>query len=192
MWKFFNGKEVFKNYRGQWDDLNSKIDNHVLLDSKFWEALVHQFSNDKTLLGICDSREYPGMALVTNDRLGMWSTFQPSQAPIGPILLGNSENIEGQLKDILRSLPGYALGLGVTQQDPSFGYFHSLGTHEAVEVKDYLTTSRISVHEEFEQYWNARGNDLRTNIRKRLRRLEREGLNVSLDIYSDPEEMSRC
>ncbi len=192
MWKFFNGQEVFRNYRQQWDDLNSKIDNHVLLDSKFWEALLHQFSNEKTLLGVCDSHEFPGMALVESDGLGMWSTFQPSQAPIGPILLGNSENIEGQLKEILRGLPGYALGIGITQQDPSFGYLNTIEAHDAVEMKDYVTTSRISVREDFEQYWNARGNDLRTNVRKRLRRLEREGFSVFLDIHSVPEEMGRC
>ncbi|WP_447969908.1 GNAT family N-acetyltransferase [Nitrospira sp. M1] len=191
-WTFYKGQEVFERYQEQWDKLNATIDNHVLLDSKFWGALVQFFSNEKTLLGISESREYPGMVLVENVGLGMWSTFQPSQAPIGPILLGNPANIEAQMRGILTSLPGYALGLGVTQQDPSFGHFHTLETHQTVEMKSYMKTARIHIEGDFERYWEARKNDVRSTVRKRLRRLEREGIGVSIDVHRAPEDMQRC
>ncbi|GJL63546.1 MAG: hypothetical protein NPIRA04_22000 [Nitrospirales bacterium] len=190
-WTFYKGHEVFQNYQEQWDNLNANTDNHVLLDSKFWGALIKYFSNEKTLLGISNNREYPGMVLVENVGLGMWSTFQPSQAPIGPILLGNPRNIEEQMRGILKSLPGYALGLGVTQQDPHFGVFDAVETHERVEVKSYMKTARIPIHGDFETYWNKRANDLRGNVRKRLRRLEREGLCPSIDVLQVPEDMRR-
>ena len=192
IWKFYKAQEAFERYQEQWDCLNEAIDNHVLLDSKFWGTLVQSFADEKTLIGISESSECPGMALVENVGFGMWRTFQPPQAPIGPILLGNPENIEGQLQAILRSLPGYALVLGVTQQDPNFGHMNSVGTHMNVEMKSYVKTARIKVQGAFDQYWSARGNDLKVNIRKRLRRLEREGIRVTLDVYQSQTDIKQC
>ncbi len=191
-WTFHNAKEGFQQHRAQWDDLNSRIDNHILLDSKFWEVLVEFFSNEKTLLAISHNSEYPGIALLENVGYGMWGTFQPSQAPLGPILLGNPENIEGQLKELLQCLPGYALGIGVTQQDPSFSHFNSLRVHRAAEVKNYVKTARISVQGNFDEYWASRGNDLKRNVRKRLNRLEREGIRTDTTVHQTPEEMKHC
>ena len=191
-WKFFPAQESFSRYQEQWDQLNASIDNHVLLNSEFWKSLLTFFSHNQTLLGVSESKEYAGMVLVENVGLGMWSTFQPPQAPIGPILLGNPNNIEGQLRAILRSLPGYALGLGITQQDPSFGHVNAVGIHKTVELKSYVKTARIGLQEDFEQYWNERGSDLKVNIRKRLKRLEREDIRVTLDVHHSPMDVEQC
>ncbi len=191
-WKFHKAQDVFEKYQDEWDELNSTIDNHILLDSKFWGTLVQLFADENTWLGISEDSTFPGMTLIENMGLGMWRTFQPPQAPIGPLLLGNPNDIEGQLGTLLRGLPGYAIGLGVTQQDPNFGHVNSIRSSSTVEIKDYVQTARIRVEGDFEEYWNTRGSDLKVNMRKRLRRLEREGIRVSLDAFQSPVDVAEC
>ncbi len=191
-WKFLPAAEVFADYQEQWDCLNQSIDGHILLDSTFWTSLIQFFSTPETLLGISESPEYPGMVLVEKVNQGMWSTFQPPQAPIGPILLGNSNNVVAQIRSMLSSLPGFAFSLAVMQQDPKFGFFHSVVEHHAVEKKDYVKTARIGADGDFETYWSSRGNDLKSSVRKRLRRLEREGVEVSLGVDYEPGAVERC
>ena len=191
-WIFHKAQDVFDQYQDAWDELNKTIDNHVLLDAKFWGTLVQLFADENTLLGISENSQYPGMILVKSTGIGRWSTFQPAQAPIGPILLGNPDDIEGQIRTLLQSLPGYAIGLGITQQDPSFGHVNSVRASQTIEIQDYIQTARIRVEGGFNEYWKTRGSDLKVNMRKRLRRLEREGIRVSLEAYQSPSNVTQC
>ena len=192
-WKFLNAKECFQRYQGQWDKLNEEMDNHVLLDSKFWEFLIKFFSDKKKiLLGISESLEYPGMALFEYSGYGMWRTFQPSQAPMGPILLPNKNNIKVQLNSLLRSFPVLGLGLGILHQDPHYTCFDSLLTQKNVETVYFMDTARIPLQGEFEAYWNLRSKSLKESMRKQNRRLQKEGISVHLDVYEVPADINQC
>ncbi|MGB0909848.1 MAG: GNAT family N-acetyltransferase [Nitrospirales bacterium] len=181
-WVFLKGQEVFPMHREQWDALNSSIHNHILLDSDFWIPLVRLFGHDELYLGISDSREYPGMILVEQVGSGQWRTFQPAQAPLGPMLLANPENVEVQLRVLLRSLPGLALSMGITQQDPDYSVLRQSHNGSKLEFLDYITTPRISVFDTFEVYWKARGKDLVGNLARRRKRLNEQGVKVSLSV----------
>src|SRR5262249_34302110 len=117
-WKFKPAAGLFDEAAKDWDSLNARAGNHLLLDSRFVGPLLRNFDQSKVMLGInCDSSS-PGMALVTKKNIGIWETFQPSQAPIGLIVLGYRDETGEGLLDFVRSLPGYALGFAVLQQDP--------------------------------------------------------------------------
>ena len=191
-WKFLDAQKHFERHQDAWDELNRAIDGHILLSSAFWKPLVRYFPSKSLLLGIAENKQYPAMILVEQTGLGMWRTFQPAQAPIGPILLGNQEKVEWQIHEILKGLPGLALAFGVTQQDQHFGPFRFFSQNPCAEKMDYITTARISVDGDFEQYWDARGKDLKVNMRKRLRRLDRDGLEVHLDVYEASQDMKSC
>jgi hypothetical protein len=58
----------------------------------FLEPLLRHFGNSpRTLLGVCNEKKNPGLVLIEKTKLGFWQTFQPSQAPIALIVLGNHE-----------------------------------------------------------------------------------------------------
>ena len=181
-WKFLKGQEVFLSHRERWDALNASIDNHILLDSDFWGPLVRLFGHDELYLGISGSSEYPGMILVEHVGSGQWRTFQPSQAPLGPVLLANPSNIERQMSVLVRSLPCFALAVGVTQQDPDYTVIRPDRGYRTLEFLDYITISRISLVDTFEAYWKLRGKDLVGNLTRRKKRLDEQGVKMSLAV----------
>ncbi len=179
-WKFLKGREAFQSHREQWDALNAAINNHILLDSDFWDPLVRLFGHEELYLGISETSEYPGMILVEHVGQGQWKTFQPSQAPLGPILLWNPSNIEQQMSELVRSLPGFAFAVGVSQQDPDYTVIRPDRGYRTLEFLDYITIPRISLVETFEVYWKLRGKDLVGNLARRRKRLGEQGVEMSL------------
>ena len=55
---------------------------------------------------------------------------------------------------------------------------------------DYIDTARISLASSFEAYWNARGKNLRSNLKKQRKRLQQEGFATRLQVSRTPEEMA--
>jgi hypothetical protein len=190
-WVFHSAKS-FDDYRARWDALNQSCGNHILLDSIFVGSLVRHFASDSTLLGISEGEENPGMVLLHKVRPGFWQTFQPSQAPLGLILLKDGCAIEERMARLIRCLPGCSLGFSVTQQDPDFTAFQNLNPSRKVETIKYIDTPRITLNGTFEQYWHGRGRDLTRNVARRLRRTAEEGMKMELAIVRDSDSVARC
>jgi hypothetical protein len=191
-WLFRKASESFEQYRDTWDELNREQGNHLLLDSMFVGPLVRHFASERTLLGISNDPKNPGMALVERSRKGFWHTFQPSQAPLGLVLLTNRENAAEQIYALVRCLPGYALGFSVLQQDPDFTIFEKLVHDFRIDLLEYIKTSRLTLTGIFEDYWFSRGRDLVTNLEKRRRRLEKEGIQLQLVADRAPNRVVEC
>ena len=81
---------AFEAHRELWDSLNRRNADHPLLDSGFVEGLLRDFGSKGTRLAVSLDRDRPGMALVERKSLGSWQTFQPSQAPLGLIMMGDA------------------------------------------------------------------------------------------------------
>ena len=190
-WSFKLASEAFPYYRKMWDDLNRAHGNHLLLDSMFIEPLLRHFGNSRTLLGVCNEKKNPGLVLIEKTKLGFWQTFQPSQAPIGPLVLGNHEAVLDQMERLLLNLPGFAMGFSVTQQDPDFTPLN-VQENEKVKVLNYITTSKITLKGTFEEYWKGRGKNLRQNLAKQHRRLEETGTDINLLVTRDSRGVAEC
>ena len=149
-WVFRRAQESFDCYKAVWDDLNRARGSHILLDSIFVGALIRHFASREALLGISENGKNPGMVLVDRPHKGLWRSFQPSQGPLGLILLGNKEGVLEQIRELVHDLPGYPLGFSVTQQDPDFTVFSDLSGVESVESLEYITTSRIVINGKFD------------------------------------------
>jgi Acetyltransferase (GNAT) domain len=191
-WIFRNARDAFDEHRERWDEINKKSSNHVVLDSTFVSALVRHFASDQTLLGISNDRNRLGMLIVDKVRPGFWQTFQPSQGPMGLMLLENEDVVEQQISELIRQLPGYSLGLAVTQQDPDFTAFKNLRNCRKIEIVDYITTPRITLSGTFEDYWRNRGRDLTRNVARRLRRATEEKIDFELVAVRDAGNVARC
>ena len=190
-WVFESAYKTFDQYREMWDGLNRSQGDHLLLDSMFVGPLVRYFGSTETLLGISNDHKNPGMVLVDSVRKGFWQTFQPSQGPLGLILLGNRSEVVGQIEELIRSLPRYALGFGVLQQDPDFTAFGSLNPSKKIEILDYIKTPRLTLRGTFEDYWKSCGRNLVHNLSRQRRRLAEQGVQLELFVDRDPNDVGK-
>ena len=188
-WTFQPAQKAFATSRGRWDELNRQSSHHVLLDSDFVDPVLKHFGDDRVILASRNGSNR-GMALLQNNGKGAWQTFQPSQAPIGLIQLSETDNHGDELLQITRCLPGYALQLSVLQQDPDHTSFPQPNATPHVEPLDYIQTARITLSGTFDEYWKARGTNLRHNLARRRRRMAEKGYALELIAVRDPGQVA--
>jgi CelD/BcsL family acetyltransferase involved in cellulose biosynthesis len=193
-WRLLPAAKAFEHYRGDWDALNRAHHNHALLDSRFVAPLVRHFGNDKVMLAVANHSQQNGMAMVVPTALGVWQTFQPSQAPICLLNLGKDADSDEALRGLLCSLPGYAVQLGVLQQDPDYPTAASQhlpegGQREGIDTVEYIPTARLRLEGTFDDYWKTRSGNLRHNLKRQMKRLEEGGQRLELLEMRDPELM---
>jgi len=193
-WSVYAASEAFDRHREAWDALNRASGNHVLLDAGFVAILIRHFGHPGLKLAVSQDPERPGLILVEPVRGGFWSTFQPSQAPLGLALLGSRQDVSGQMQRLIRALPGYALGLAVLQQDPDFTCFGELraggATGSRVEVVEYIRTARLTLSGSFEDYWGSRDRRWARDLARQRRRLADRGARLELQVSRDARDVA--
>jgi len=159
------------------------------LESAFVALLVDAFGSGRERLAVCSEQgRVVALALVTPRGRGVWETFQPSQLPLGAWVMRQQIAWQPALAGLVRTLPGLALGVGITQQDPML-----LGRPEPdgnLQTLDYVQTAWIDVTGTFDAYWNGRGKNLRQNMRKQRQKLAEEGVDARLDVLADPADVA--
>ncbi len=191
-WIFEPAATGFERRASEWDALNREHGNHILLDSRFVSTLIRCFATPATLLGVSIRPGARGIALLERGRFGFASTFQPSQSPLGLILLESADLAIPMSLDLLRCLPGYALGVSILQQDPDCTLFPSDRLPRTAERVDYIDTGRLRVEGTFQDYFHARGKNLTHNLSRQRRRLAEEGRSIKLRIVRDPDRAADC
>jgi CelD/BcsL family acetyltransferase involved in cellulose biosynthesis len=175
----------FTYHRDAWNRLNSAEPNSALLHSDFIEPLLKVFGGGNERMAIYGNITDPQvMALLVPRRFGVWETFQPSQLPVGPWLNSAALPLDQLLQQLSRALPGLALILSITQQDPDFYERPENSAH--LITLDHIPTAKVRVEGNFEQYWSQRGKNLRHNLNRQRNRLQRENVTVRLETLTDP------
>jgi hypothetical protein len=159
------------------------------LQNAFVALLLDAFGTGREHLAICSEQgRAVALALVANRGRGVWETFQPSQLPLGAWVMRPDVAWHHVLASLARTLPGIALGVGITQQDPMLlGRPQSNGT---LQTLDYVQTAWIDVAGTFDAYWSGRGKNLRQNMRKQRQKLAEEGIDTRLDVLTDPADVA--
>lgn len=187
IWKICPAAD-FANFRNQWQTLNAEGMASPLLDADFVAPLLREFGNGKEVLAYCEhAGQMQAMTILTSKRRGVWETFQPSQAPIGIWLQRPELDVKPLLSSLLRKLPGFPLVAGLTQQDPQL--LQRPQDHGAIRTLDYIQTAKISLKGSFDEYWDARGKNLKQNMKKQRNKLEKEGVALRLHVATSPEEV---
>ena len=186
-WIFLPANE-FEQYAVAWDELNGAGYNSPLLNSRFLLASLQAFKSGKKMLAILGNIDRPEvMAVLAQGHNQTWDTFQPSQAPIGFWLMRLGMDVEVTLNSLLHALPGFPLVLGITQQDP---LLIPRPPHSALLLTfDYIPTAHIALNNDFESFWQARGKNLRQNMRTVRNRLEKNALSYELKCITDPAKV---
>ncbi|SFU47612.1 GNAT family N-acetyltransferase [Pseudoduganella namucuonensis] len=173
----------------RWNELNAASVASPLLDAAFVAPLLDHFGTGRELLAICErGGRTVAMALLAPRGKGVWASFQPAQQPLCMWLSVPDEPLAPLLDGLLRALPGLPLLLGLTQCDPQLAPRPSAGARQ--RTLDYIDTARITLGGGYDAYWEARGKNLRANLKKQRNRLEREGVATRLQLSGAPEEMA--
>lgn len=172
-----------------WDGLNAVTTKLPIMDAEFLLALLEHFGTggERLVLGHLHGQA-AAAAIVAKHPAGRWATFQPSQAPLGAWLARPEIAGPALWRSLLRSLPGPALLLGISQQDPCLAERPPDG--DSIRTVDYIETAAITNPGTFAEYWARRGQNLRHNLQKQRNRLEREQVRVRLQVIEGPEAVA--
>jgi hypothetical protein len=158
------------------------------LHSRVILPLCEVFGDRNLKLALCERARVPlAMGILTRKGLAQWETFQPSQLPLGPWVMRPDEDLERLLSELAKSLPGMALAIGVTQQDP--GCIRRPAESPRLHTLDYIRTAWVPIAGSFDDYWAKRGKNLRHNMKRQRARLEQDGVTTSLELLTRPEDV---
>jgi CelD/BcsL family acetyltransferase involved in cellulose biosynthesis len=178
-------------HAAKWETLHRAAAGSLLLAHDFVTPLLDQFGTGRELLATCErGGAVVAMAIVTPSRRGSWATFQPPQAPLGLWLQMPDLDLEPLLASLMRALPGFPLVFGLMQMDPDL-MPRPLDAGRLATL-DYIDTARVTMTGGFEAYWDARGKNLRSNLKKQRARLAKEGVTLSMRISREPAEMAQA
>jgi CelD/BcsL family acetyltransferase involved in cellulose biosynthesis len=180
---------AFPEFAPRWEQLHRAARTPPILSSSFVAPLLAEFAGSGQLLASYSKHGHvSAMAVLTRSGRGAWSTFQPAQAPVGLWLQEAGADTALLLDELLQALPGCALVLGLTQCDPLFAPRPPDGARQ--HSMDYIDTARITVTGSFDDFWNGRGKNLRTNLKKQRARLDKDGVALSLDTIRAPADVA--
>ncbi len=179
----------FAAHREEWARLHRAGPASPLLAADFVMPLLAHFAAGDELLAICrQDGQTLAMTLLSPTGRARWQTFQPAQAPLGIWLQLPGADSAALGAALLRTLPGFALVLGLSQCDPEL--YPRPPDAGCVQTLDYIQTARVSIQGSFAQYWEARGKNLRGNLKKQRARLERESVAPRLEVLRAPEAVA--
>ena len=181
----------FASVARTWDALCEQSGALPFLRSDFLVPALAEFGAGREVLAIAGSPAGPvAMGLFIRKRAGTWETFQPAQLPLGALVAGNTPDVASLARSLLPALPGFALTVALTQQDPAI----RARPHEtaALGTLDYVDTARVAVEGTFDAYWSARGRNLRQNVRKQLAKVEQDGTVPRFDCVTEPQGVAEA
>lgn len=178
-----------ESLRRQWDELNADRLDLPFLGADAITAALEAFGNGReTLLVAAHQQQTVAMLLVVPDGMLRWRTFQPSQLPLGAWVAAPHLGLPDLCRSAMRGPLRACMVLSITQVDPLL----AVRQDDADDTRhsDYIDTAWVEVQGSFEDYWAARGKNLRQNLRKQRNRLAAEGATTTLRILRQPEEMA--
>lgn len=181
----------FSEYAKQW---NSIVESGIpvpFLESDFLLPLLKEFGSGEELLAIeSHNNTLRAAAILAPVRQGFWQTFQPSQLPLGAWVSGPDADTMALCRTLITSLPGFTIGIGITQADPILQ--PRVPDTPGINTLDYIQTAWVDIEGTFESYWDARGKNLKTNLRKQRSKLEAEGTIPILECITDPKLVAQA
>lgn len=190
-WVFSDAAASFGQHAAEWDALNALTGHHILLDAVSVQAQLDHLVTQPVLLAHWTGRDAPAMLLLQRAGAGRWRSFQPSQQPLANVLFSQAAAVDGQLAALMRQLPGCALMLGITAEDPAFSRcLQAAGTAVPISTVERLKTGCVHLQQSFAAYWQQRPHDLRSGVARRRRRLAREGCAPTLAVLQDPGQVA--
>jgi len=178
----------FDRLAAAWDSLATSYGSPAFMESPFIRAALDLLQGTHRLAAGYEGDRLVAVGIFVKLGVGRWSTFQPSQLPLGAWLMAPGLHLESALAALCRALPGTAVMISLTQQDPQT--LPRVEGSRTLQSLDYISTAWVDVRGSFEEFWEARGKNLRQNLRKQRRKIEGEGHVLRVDIATEPERVA--
>lgn len=164
-----------------WDTLNDRrFGSHPLLSARMVEGMLHHFGSGDEHLCVLEAGGVPqAMAILLPRSRWIWTTFRPSQAQIGCLLIPDSRALAG----LVQSLPGWVLLLDLLCVDPQVSG-HLEGPAPSFH-RHHAQTMSVDITGDFEAYWSQRSQNLRKNMRRYVNRIENDGLALRHEVVTE-------
>jgi hypothetical protein len=187
-WELLENTGIGSAWWAEWDRLCKSVPaSHPGLDSTFVSLLARRFAPRGLMFATLRMHGAAiAKTLVHPLPGGAWTQFCPAQVVVAPMVYDADAMRHPRLmRDLLRSLGARAWKLDLPYQDERVSL---LGTADAARtrVTGGWQTVSIAAPEGYDAYWASRSRDLRHNIERRLRKAEREGLQLSMHAIRDP------
>lgn len=185
-WQVTRLDKSLGEHAADWDALNQHLFNgHPMLGSCFVEGLLKHFGDGTEHLCVLAPHGVPeAMCLLTPAGFGVWRTFLPSQAQLGPVLIPKIISLTG----LMNSLPGFVISLHFLCNDPQFGDL-STGVYATSIRMDHALTMCIRIDGSFEEYWAQRSRKLVQNVGRYQRRLEADKVTCKFVCIAEPDDI---
>ena len=181
----------FARHQDRWQRLNARNGDTPLLDPDFVAPLLTEWGDGREVVAIGGEPDDPAAMLLISRGPGLdWLTFQPSQAPIGLAVRDPDVAPAELLRSLQAALPLRCVVLTLMQQDPDLT--PRPGDNGRMRTVDYIRTARVAVEGTFEEYWKARGRNLRKNLKRQRNGLTRDGVTTRLEVLERPEDVAEA
>lgn len=175
--------------RADWDRLNTARLDLPFLCSDAVAAALAVFGNgqEQLLVGQAQGQTQAMLVLVPDGRL-RWRTFQPSQLPLGSWVAASGVSLPALCHSLIRGPLGLCLVLSITQVDP----LQAPPADDGPDTRHahYIDTAWVGIDGSFDDYWAARGKNLRQNMRKQRNKLAAEGTATQMRVLTTEAEMA--
>ena len=172
-----------------WDRLNTARGNLPFLVGDVIISALNILGNgsERLLVGY-DGTHVAAMFLLTPLDRFRWGTFQPSQLPLGAWVADADLRLLDLAHSLMRGPLGFCLALSITQVDPHVAPRAEDGADN--QHTDYIDTGWVDIEGSFDDYWSARGKNLRQNMRKQRNRLAADGVSLSMQVLREHADMA--
>ena len=172
----------------EWDRLNAERADLPFMTSAAVSSALQVFgSGAERLLVGREAGIVVAMLLLVPTGSFQWRTFQPSQLPLGVWVAAKELTPTLIARSLMRGPLGFCLGFSITQVDPLLAP-REIDQADSKHI-DYIDTGWIDIVGTFDDYWNARGKNLRQNMRKQRNKLATEGTHIHMRVWTAPEDM---
>ena len=172
-----------------WDRLNAaRGDLPFLAGDAIVSALKILGDGSERLLVGYDGTRVVAMFLLNPLSKFQWRTFQPSQLPLGAWVADAHLQLLDITRSLLRGPLRFCIGLSITQVDPHVAP-RSDDTLDSQHT-NYIDTGWIDIDGTFDEYWNARGKNLRQNMRKQRAKLLADGVKLTMQVLRNHADMA--
>ncbi|ODV12724.1 MAG: hypothetical protein ABT20_03390 [Rubrivivax sp. SCN 70-15] len=172
-----------------WDRLNaSRLDLPFMCADAMTAALAVFGSGLERLLIAQSGGRTVAMFLMVPDGTLRWRTFQPSQLPLGTWVAEPVADLAAICRSAMRGPLSPCLAISITQVDP----LQAERPAEAPDLRssDYIDTAWVEISGSFDDFWAARGKNLRQNMRKQRNKLAADGVAAEMRVLRNLQDMA--
>lgn len=175
----------FASVRDAWQGAAERSGASVAVGADYVAALLDTLGDGREVVALRSGRDGPDAAAVLRRTgRGVWTTFNPSEVCVGLWIQSVEADLAALASGLLGALPGLPVALAVLQLDPAV--VARPAETGRLRTLDHFRTAWIDVAGGFDDYWAARGKNLRANTKKARGELGRIGVTPVLEVATEP------